>query len=148
MDPTPGKSSSKSAFRRARMNVKSACDNCRLRKVKCNGVQPCLQCQNRSSPLTYSQPDRRKLSKQRLSCYQRFVSILLRNPWAWSSIHPGHNNVRIAEQDIRTSADYEEFCLLVVWVEQDIGYSLRKWLTSSEEIDWEDEACRCSERGP
>ena len=55
-------------------------------------------------------------------------------------MYQGLNNVSTAGQHIRTNANYEEFCFLVVWTERDTGCSLRKRLTLSEGIDWEREA--------
>ena len=55
-------------------------------------------------------------------------------------MYQGHDNVKIAEKDIRTNPDYEEFCVLIAWAERDTGCSLGKSLTSSEQIDWEREA--------
>lgn len=59
MSETPSPSLS-SAWRTAK-----ACQECRKRKIKCNGVEPCKTCQLRNTPCIYRDINRQRKRKQR-----------------------------------------------------------------------------------
>lgn len=42
-----------------------ACQECRKRKIKCNGVEPCLTCRQRNTPCIYREIVRQRQKKQR-----------------------------------------------------------------------------------
>ncbi|KAI8641499.1 hypothetical protein BD408DRAFT_388889 [Parasitella parasitica] len=44
----------KSASKQKRFKVGKACFTCRVKKIKCDGLQPCMQCKARSRPCTFS----------------------------------------------------------------------------------------------
>ncbi|AOA65001.1 Transcription factor [Komagataella phaffii CBS 7435] len=50
-----------------RRRVTRACDECRKKKVKCDGQQPCIHCTVYSYECTYSQPSSKKRQGQSLS---------------------------------------------------------------------------------
>lgn len=50
-----------------RRRVTRACDECRKKKVKCDGQQPCIHCTVYSYECTYKQPTKRSMSNQQLS---------------------------------------------------------------------------------
>ncbi|EPB89535.1 hypothetical protein HMPREF1544_03619 [Mucor circinelloides 1006PhL] len=44
----------KSSSKQKRFKVGKACFTCRVKKIKCDGLQPCMQCKARSRPCTFS----------------------------------------------------------------------------------------------
>ncbi|KAL9557499.1 hypothetical protein MBANPS3_001353 [Mucor bainieri] len=44
----------KSCSKQKRFKVGKACFTCRVKKIKCDGLQPCMQCKARSRPCTFS----------------------------------------------------------------------------------------------
>ncbi|KAG2214240.1 hypothetical protein INT47_000796 [Mucor saturninus] len=51
--------------REKRLKVSRACFTCRVKKIKCDGLQPCMQCKARSRPCSFSKdgkPDKTQLS--------------------------------------------------------------------------------------
>ncbi len=55
-----GNSSSSAAQVQKRKRVTRACDECRKKKVKCDGQQPCIHCTVYSYDCTYDQPSNRR----------------------------------------------------------------------------------------
>lgn len=50
-----------------RRKVATACDNCKKRKYKCSGLQPCYLCQRRGHECIYSSIDKRSLKGERMA---------------------------------------------------------------------------------
>ncbi|SCU93777.1 LADA_0G04852g1_1 [Lachancea dasiensis] len=50
--------------KKKRTKVSKACDNCRRRKIKCTGAQPCLNCQTYKCECTYGKLSSASLSSQ------------------------------------------------------------------------------------
>lgn len=72
--------------RRHRTNVTIACDQCKLKRVRCNGKKPCSRCSSKSLACTYEQGvDGRRgrnsstevqTLSERVDSYERFFQIL------------------------------------------------------------------------
>ncbi|KAI8058993.1 hypothetical protein BC940DRAFT_314509 [Gongronella butleri] len=86
--------------RKKRTKIVSACSECRRRKTKCNGEQPCKSCQKSAVPCTYptishAEDKRNHLNKmaleaieQRLQTIEDLLQALLQG-----RLHPRHHSV-------------------------------------------------------
>lgn len=70
----PKKSRSRSVPNSRRRKVTNACDNCKKRKYKCTGEQPCYLCQKRGNECDYLILDKRSLKGERLARQRHLAS--------------------------------------------------------------------------
>lgn len=70
----PKKSRSRSLPNSRRRKVTNACDNCKKRKYKCTGEQPCYLCQKRGNECNYLILDKRSLKGERLARQRHLAS--------------------------------------------------------------------------
>lgn len=47
-------------FGTKRQKIKKACDNCRARKIKCDGERPCVKCQNSNTRCLYTHVEKKR----------------------------------------------------------------------------------------
>lgn len=84
-------------FPMKRRRVTRACDECRKKKVKCDGQQPCIHCTVYSYECTYNQPSIRKnnndVSKAKRPTYKRSTTMRLQDQinkykWLFNEVFP------------------------------------------------------------
>ncbi|WWD04681.1 hypothetical protein V865_002752 [Kwoniella europaea PYCC6329] len=80
------------------VHTSRACDNCRRRKIRCDGQYPqCGVCKERDCPCEYKDEDKRKthqehmdLLNNRMDRFEKLIEDLLRNTAGGTSSHPAH----------------------------------------------------------
>lgn len=60
------------------LRIPKACENCRTRKIKCNGANPCKTCQQRDIPCIYRDVIRQRRKKQHQERHSEDSQTLLR----------------------------------------------------------------------
>lgn len=91
----------KSHTEHKRRRVTRACDNCRQKKVKCDGKQPCIHCTVYSYNCTYDQPNIRNKKNSGIPVPAGNLSIANVNALNAQQTTPGlHNNLVLSQNII------------------------------------------------
>ncbi|KAI8391023.1 fungal-specific transcription factor domain-containing protein [Radiomyces spectabilis] len=77
--PTENKKKTNAAANSKRLKITRACDECRKRKVKCDGVQPCGRCRKSDADCVFAkQPPKRGLPRQYMELLEARLQLVER----------------------------------------------------------------------